>query len=119
MRKRQKREWLGTVALLVLGVFGRASISLAQELTLQQPLAGDRVVAGKATLVSVPITIFDTSFEVRTALGSTTITDAEGNFAVSVDPPLAQDHVIIAVDANGRVSPPFPVLSISSPAGGP
>lgn len=115
----RKGAWLSVVAVSVLYVLAGAKTTLAQEMMLNQPFAGDLVVTGKAAPTSAPITVFDTSFEVSAALGSGMAIDAEGNFAVSVDPPLIEGHTIIAEDAQGQVSPPIPVLSTGPPAGGP
>ncbi|MBI3304703.1 MAG: hypothetical protein HYZ72_21780 [Deltaproteobacteria bacterium] len=114
-----KGVWLGIVALCVLCVLGGAITLLAQEVTLNQLFAGDLVVTGKAAPASAPITVFDTSFEVPTALGSGTAIDAEGNFAVSVDPPLVEGHTITAKDAQGRASSPVSIFLAGPPAGGP
>ena len=77
---------------------------------LNQGTAGDRTVAGQAAPGSDPIQIYDTSYPTRTPIGQgKTSMDSEGNFAVSVDPPLVLGHKIVAVDKHGRSSAPMTV----------
>jgi hypothetical protein len=86
-------------------------------LTIDGAKYGDVVVNGHAEAGSVPITIYDLSYPVRTALGSGTSMDNDGNFAVSVSPELIEGHEIIAVDKEGRSSPPVVVTAPDSEAG--
>ena len=111
------RAWFGVVALSVLYVLDGPSTLLAQDVTLNQSFAGDRVVTGEAARGSAPITVLDTSSGVPRVLGRGTGMDTEGNFAVSVDPPLAEGQTVLAVDAQGRASLPISVLLPGPPAG--
>lgn len=72
---------------------------------------GDVVVNGRAHPGSAPITIYDLSYPVRTALGSGTSMDNDGNYAVSVSPELIEGHEIVAVDKEGRGSQPVTVAA--------
>lgn len=116
-----QKSWLGVVLIAALYVLGGTLISFAQEEfpELHQPFAGARMVTGTADPTSAPLTVFDTSFKVPTVLGSGIEMDAEGNFAVSVDPPLVEGQTIIAVDAQGRASSPIRVRRAGSPAAQP
>lgn len=72
---------------------------------------GDVVINGRAVAGSAPITIYDLSYPVRTALGSSKSMDDNGYFAVSVSPELIAGHKIIAVDKEGSTSPPVIVTA--------
>ena len=78
---------------------------------IENQAAGNVVINGRAAPGSAPITIFDLSFQVRTALGKGISMDEGGNFAVTVSPPLIDGHEIVAEDKDGRVSPPAIVQS--------
>ena len=109
------------LGLLLLCLLGLPYTLLAQDgaLVVNQPHSGDVVVTGKGSPGSIPVTIFDTSFDAPAALGSGSSMDAEGNYAVSVDPPLIEGHTIMAEDAEGRTSPNVSVSRPSSAAAGP
>jgi hypothetical protein len=87
--------------------------------SLNQGAANDRVVSGRAAPGSDPLKIYDITHSTRIPIsqGQTTM-DSEGNFAVSVDPPLVAGHRIVAVDKHGRSSAPITVQE-SDPASGP
>jgi len=86
---------------------------------MNAPKAGSATISGKAQAGSAPITIYDTSYPAKTALGSGKSMDSAGNFAVVVSPKLISGHTLIAVDAKGQTSQPVVVGVPAGPAAGP
>ncbi len=86
---------------------GLAIVALAQTPAapiLNQCTAEDRTVSGRAAPGSEPLRIYDVSGATRTLIGDQTTMDSNGNFAVSVSPPLVRGHQIVAVDKHERAS---------------
>lgn len=108
------------LAVIVSSFLAVVSVMAAANLpVLNTAQAGDATVSGRADVGSGPITIYDISYPAQTALGSSTTMDSAGNFAVAVSPALIGEHEIIAVDANGRSSPPIVVSAPTEAAAGP
>lgn len=112
------RIWPGLMAIALIFFVDVAMVAMAEEgdPVLNQPCIGDRVVTGRADPVSTPITILETSLGSSVTLGSSVSIDMEGNFAVSVEPPLVEGQTIIAADAVGRRSEPLAV-ALPPPSG--
>ncbi len=112
----RRRNTLFVIAAAVSA--GLAIAALAQSPgapVLNHGAEGDRTVSGLVKPGSGPIRIYEVSNGTRTLIGDETTMDSEGNFAVSVSPPLVRGRQIIAVDRNDQASAPMTVKA-SDPA---
>jgi hypothetical protein len=113
MKNFNRPTWL--LAALFAAVFALIAQSLP---SLGPCYAGAVVLSGKIAPGAGPVAIYDLSYPAQTKLGSSQSVDANGNFAVSVKPPLILGHHIVAVDANGVTSVPTVVTNQpANPAG--
>jgi len=78
---------------------------------LDQGYAGATMVSGKVSPRQTPLTIYDTSYPSRKALGTSQSIDGRGNFAASINPPLILGHHIVVVDSTGTTSPAMVVAA--------
>ena len=101
----------GARVLLFLALVTAAAVMVSGAqagISITSAYAREITVDGRADPAGEKVTIYDTSYEAQTRLGEGEIS-REGNFAVAVRPALIQDHVLVAVDKNGRRSEPFTV----------
>jgi hypothetical protein len=104
------------IVLLALIHFGASGLLLAQSNpVIDSGYANEVTVDGIADPASGSITVFDLSYEARTALGRGEV-GRDGRFAVVVNPALIAGHLLIAVDKFGRVSA---VFAVANPRAGP
>ncbi len=75
------------------------------------PRIGDTVVCGKAP-PNTTVNIYDVTDPVNRVLIGTGVSDGEGQFCVTVSPPLSKDQVIIA-ESEGTLSQPYVVREVS------
>lgn len=110
--------WVIVLALAAC-VLTITQVLVAQSTAIvHQGYAGAAIVAGKVAPGRQQVTIYDLSYPARTKLGVSESVDKQGNFAVTVKPPLLINHRIIAVDENGATSPAMTVAAPPrSPAG--
>jgi len=114
--KNFKRPTLLLAALftLVLALFAQSLPSLGA------CYAGAVALSGKIAPGAGPVAIYDISYPAKTKLGESQSVDAQGNFAVSIKPPLVAGHQIVVVDAKGATSVPTVVTKRpANPAAGP
>jgi hypothetical protein len=104
------------VVLLAVIHFGSSGLLLAQsDPVIDSGYANEFTVDGMADPASGSITVFDLSYEARTALGRGVV-GRDGKFAVVVNPALIAGHQLVAVDKFGRASG---VFTVAHPRAGP
>ena len=111
-------EWnSAAIVSLLIVVTGIMLLAQTPTVSVDQPYAGDRNVAGQGVPGSAPLTVYEVSGTGRNYLGKSSSVDQQGYYAVAVSPSLTNGQRIVVIDSQGRSSSPATVVIKTGPAG--